>query len=228
MKTSDKFLVYVLITILVFFNIRTEVLMYNLGDRLDQAIKNGALDPGLISELNSISYSLNALSGWLPNGGDRPLFTGRPESLGKVSDHGLVRLISSAGQTISNDTITKLLFTTTDLPDYAGLGAPWDVTPLDHVTIVEDGIYLVSAFATFATAMTGTRFLRIDTDPTGLFNSDVSSTDPMPYLTLNITNIFYFTAGQEIVARVYQNSGVDTSITHKSLVVVRLRGIKGN
>jgi len=205
--------------------------MYNLGSRLDAAVKAGRLDNGLISELNSLCSSLNALQGWLPRGGSSPYFSGKAETHFSENDHLAIKLHAATAQTIGSTFATALTFSTKELP--SGLGVGWNIdltSEISSITIPETGIYWANIAAQFDLAADGQVQLYVYGD------NDLDYYAKVGFVSLktgtnylSTSDLFYWPVGTVVIAIFQHFTGVDADVqADRKLSIFKLRGVQNN
>ena len=175
-------------------------------------------------EGNNAQTTSSLVRGWMPGAGDSPSFRTTPYELCSVPGSPVVKIGRTANQTLSNGVETKLVFDTAEEPD------SWNKLRLiqpdagyDDFTVVQNGVYLVSVWARFATNTTGYRQL-ILTDDTGTTTSTRAGVAPPSGAgcSIGVTGCFSWKVGDVFWCLAQQNSGGDLNIDGRFMTVVYL------
>src|SRR3990170_867662 len=198
------------------------------GDELARILQNlGAslqdID-GLRLDGNNIADVAGLVRGWVPGSGDTPLFQTTPYELCLIPGSHVIKIGRTTNQSLADGEETKLIFDTTEEPDtWNKLKLIQPDTGYDDFTVMQNGVYLVSVWARFATNTTGYRQL-ILTDNTGTTTSTRAGVAPPSgaACSIGVTGCFSWKVGDVFWCLGQQNSGGPPNIDGRFMTVVYL------
>jgi hypothetical protein len=132
---------------------------------------------------------------------------GDAEFLGQVSNW-VSRITNTAGQSLTNNTDTKLIFNNASSTPASASYDPqgWFNDANDSIDIGQDGFYCITANVSFATNATGRRQITLVLNGTGISSVVLSASSSSSTNLVSTTNMYLF-AGDQVTVNGFQNSG---------------------
>jgi hypothetical protein len=128
--------------------------------------------------------------------------------IGGANSNLLARIINTAGQSLTNNTDTKLIFNTASSTPASESYDPqgWFNNANDSIDIGQDGFYCITANVSFATNATGRRAVTLVLNGTGISSVVLSASSSSATNLVSTTNMYLF-SGDQVTVNGFQNSG---------------------
>jgi hypothetical protein len=118
------------------------------------------------------------------------------------------RITNTAGQSLTNNTDTKLVFNNASSTPASASYDPkgWFNDANDSIDIGQDGFYCITANVSYATNATGRRQITLVLNGTGISSVVLSASSSSSTNLVSTTNMYLF-AGDQVTVNGFQNSG---------------------
>jgi hypothetical protein len=120
----------------------------------------------------------------------------------------VARITNTAGQSLVNNTDTKLIFNNASSTPASASYDPngWFNNANDSIDIGQDGFYCITANVSYATNATGRRQITLVLNGTGISSVVLSASSSSSTNLVSTTNMYLF-AGDQVTVNGFQNSG---------------------